>query len=257
MAKRHDGEKQADSARLAVSLSWDRSRVIGPNVRGPLSSPPLGHEVPLDRLRRGLARFAAKTVCGSLRFSSSILLLAPRPHPSPVLLIPFLLLRHRAAVRKFFRDFDISSGLPSGRLHRPRCSVYRTSARFTGKIERDSTGCERRRVGTSPFQGSIEESSSHAHVSAPFPFFFSPSVPVSLPLHRFVLVIIEESVRGRALWSASIVPSGRQPPARCWLSRLEQVLRNSRLMRRPGVQVKRIMAFNEEESCGSRAVAGP
>lgn len=28
----------------------------------------------------------------------------------------------------------------------------------------------------------------------------------------------------------------------------EQVLRNSRLMRRPGVQVKRIMAFNEEES---------
>nr|KAF7425091.1 hypothetical protein H0235_007529 [Vespula pensylvanica] len=30
--------------------------------------------------------------------------------------------------------------------------------------------------------------------------------------------------------------------------RFEQVLRNSRLMRRPGVRVKRIMAFNEEES---------
>ena len=30
-----------------------------------LSGPLLGHEVPLDRLRRGLARFATKTVCGS------------------------------------------------------------------------------------------------------------------------------------------------------------------------------------------------
>lgn len=38
----------------------------------------------------------------------------------------------------------------------------------------------------------------------------------------------------------------------------EQVLRNSRLMRRPGVQVKRIMAFNEKESrCTGCTECGP
>lgn len=83
LAKRQEAEKQPDPARLGVSLSWDRCRVIGPNrgFRGPL----LGHEVPLDRLRRGLARSATKTVCGSFHAlpsfspsSDSLLLLAFR-----------------------------------------------------------------------------------------------------------------------------------------------------------------------------------
>lgn len=70
-----------------------------------------------------------------------------------------------------------------------------------------------------PFRGSIEASSSRAYVSAPLLFSSSSSLSFSLclslcfvrsvSLSRFVLVIIEESVRGRALWPASIVS---EPP---------------------------------------------
>lgn len=95
LAKRQEAEKQPDPARLGVSLSWDRCRVIGPNrgFRGPL----LGHEVPLDRLRRGLARPATKTVAGP-----SMLFL---PSPFPLSRFRFFLRFVRISTGRYSQNF--------------------------------------------------------------------------------------------------------------------------------------------------------
>ncbi|OAD59025.1 Protein Wnt-6 [Eufriesea mexicana] len=219
LAKRQEAEKQPDPARLGVSLSWDRCRVIGPNR---------GFRVHYSVTRSRL------TVCdAALRDSRQ------KPLAGPPML-PSFFLRILPSRLSLESDWRIPSCLDFGSLRRFGFLRQRSNEPFDSRWNAIARG-ER----TDPRRARLYRGEFVTRVAYRRDPFF----------RRFVLVIIEESVGGCALWSASIVSSGtggrhrHAAAARPWF---EQVLRNSRLMRRPGVQVKRIMAFNEEESCGSR-----
>lgn len=105
---------------------------------------------------------------------------------------------------------------------------------------------EQQRIGTEKNRA-IEHSAalsrrahtSRVYISVSRPFFLHGFSLSFSPPFLDILVIIKDSVP--SLYNADPPLSFRASNG----SVFEQVLRNSRFMRRPDVQVKRIMAFNE------------
>ena len=213
-----------------------------------LSGPLLGHEVPLDRLRRGLARFATKTVCGSsdalpsfspsslyLVFSSSSSSSSPSSSSSSCDSLESI---SNSWILAGFRDVGMYSFLFFYSLFFYLHAIARL---ILSIVDTNVSRMDEKRIERIERAACTALSKRVRHARR-------------LPRRSFFLSIRSRHNRRICSWLRAMARLYRferhrwPPPARCCPSRFEQVLRNSRLMRRPGVQVKRIMAFNEEES---------